>query len=84
VDRVWEHQWAADQYIEETDNGVVIYFSSTQYHKVLEWILSRGCTARPFKPEALVKDWEHHIIEMGKMIQESSTVNSESLEIQTL
>jgi hypothetical protein len=29
---------------EETDDGVVIYFSCTQYSKVLEWVLSRGCT----------------------------------------
>jgi predicted DNA-binding transcriptional regulator YafY len=66
---VWvrERQWAADQEIEETSDGVVIYFSSTQYHKVLEWVLSQGCTAQPFKPEQLVNDWERHIAEMGKM-----------------
>ena len=66
---VWvrERQWAADQKTEETDDGVVIYFSSTQYHKVLEWVLSRGCTAQPFAPENLVNDWKRHITEMGKM-----------------
>jgi predicted DNA-binding transcriptional regulator YafY len=56
---------AVDQDIEETDDGVLIYFSSTR-HKVLEWVLSRGCTARPFAPEALVKDWKRHVIEMGR------------------
>jgi predicted DNA-binding transcriptional regulator YafY len=68
---VWvrERQWAADQKIEDEDEGVVIYFSSTQYHKVLEWVLSRGCSARPFEPEQLVNDWERHIIEMGKMVR---------------
>jgi predicted DNA-binding transcriptional regulator YafY len=69
---VWvrERQWAADQEIEETDDGVVIYFSSTQYHKVLEWVLSRGCTARPFGPEALVKAWKRHVLEMARMAKE--------------
>jgi predicted DNA-binding transcriptional regulator YafY len=66
---VWvrERQWAADQKIEETGDSVVIYFSSGQYHKVLEWVLSRGCTARPFEPETLVNDWKRHIAEMGKL-----------------
>ncbi|MDR2210943.1 MAG: WYL domain-containing protein, partial [Spirochaetaceae bacterium] len=66
---VWvrERQWAADQEIEETDDGVVIRFSSTQYHKVLEWVLSRGCTAQPLAPEALVNDWKRHAAEMGRM-----------------
>jgi predicted DNA-binding transcriptional regulator YafY len=68
---VWvrDRQWAADQKIEDKDEGVVISFSSTQYHKVLEWVLSRGGTARPFEPEQLVNDWECHIIEMGKMVR---------------
>jgi predicted DNA-binding transcriptional regulator YafY len=72
---VWvrERQWAADQEIEETDNGVVIYFSSTRYHKVLEWVLSRGCTACPFGPELLVEDWKRHVLEMGRMIHKSDT-----------
>jgi predicted DNA-binding transcriptional regulator YafY len=66
---VWvrERQWAADQEIEDTDDGVVIYFSSTQYAKVLEWVLSRGCAARPFSPKTLVNDWKRHIAEMGRM-----------------
>jgi hypothetical protein len=64
---VRERQWAADQEIEETDNGVVIHFSSTQYHKILEWVLSRGCTARPLEPEGQVKDWKRHVAEMGRM-----------------
>jgi predicted DNA-binding transcriptional regulator YafY len=68
---VWvrERLWAADQKIEHEDGGVVIRFSSTQYYKVLEWVLSRGSTAQPFEPEQLVNDWERHIIEMGKMVR---------------
>jgi predicted DNA-binding transcriptional regulator YafY len=66
---VQERLWAVDQKIEETDDGVVISFSSTQYDKVLEWILSRGCTAQPFAPEKLVRDWQWHIDEMTKLAQ---------------
>jgi predicted DNA-binding transcriptional regulator YafY len=66
---VWvrERQWAADQKIEETDDGVVVRFSSAQYDKALEWVLSRGSAARPLAPEALVNDWKHHVAEMAIM-----------------
>jgi predicted DNA-binding transcriptional regulator YafY len=64
---VMERQWAEDQKIEETEDTVVIEFTSTQYDKVLEWVLSRGCTARPLEPEKLINDWRRHVKEMGKM-----------------
>jgi len=64
---VQEREWAADQEIEETDDGIVITFTSTQYDKVLEWILSRGRTAQPFAPEKLVNDWRCHIMEMRRL-----------------
>ena len=64
---VQERKWAEDQKIEETDDGVIITFTSPQYQKVLEWVLSRGCTAQPFAPENLVKDWRRHISEMRKL-----------------
>ena len=64
---VQERRWATDQKIEKVDDGVVMTFTSTQYHKVLEWILSRGCTAKPFAPEALVNDWCRNITEMRKL-----------------
>jgi predicted DNA-binding transcriptional regulator YafY len=67
---VTERQWADDQKIEETGDGLIISFSSTQYAKVLEWVLSQGCAARPLEPEALVKDWRRHIGEMKKMTKE--------------
>jgi predicted DNA-binding transcriptional regulator YafY len=66
---VQERQWAEDQKIEETENAVVIAFTSTQYDKVLEWILSQGCAARPLEPEELVNDWRWHIEEMRKMAE---------------
>jgi len=64
---VQERQWAEDQKIEKTNDGVVITFTSTQYDKVLEWILSRGCTALPLAPKTLVNDWRYHVTEMGKL-----------------
>jgi predicted DNA-binding transcriptional regulator YafY len=64
---VRERQWAADQKIEEADDGVVVRFSSAQYDKALEWVLSRGSAARPLAPERLVNDWKHHVAEMGRM-----------------
>ena len=64
---VQERQWAEDQKIEKTDDGVVIRFTSTQYTKVLEWILSRGCTAQPIGPDILVTDWQKQIKEMGRL-----------------
>jgi len=66
---VWvkDRQWAQDQKIVETDDGVIISFSSTQFDKVVEWVLSRGYTARPLEPELLVNTWLSNIEEMQKM-----------------
>jgi predicted DNA-binding transcriptional regulator YafY len=64
---VTERKWAANQVIEETEDGVIIKFTSSQYGKVLEWVLSRGCMAEPLEPELLVNDWNMHIKEMLKM-----------------
>jgi predicted DNA-binding transcriptional regulator YafY len=61
-----ERQWAADQKIAEIDGGIKIDFSSTQYEKVLRWVLSCGCNAVPVKPQKLVNDWKLHIQEMRK------------------
>jgi hypothetical protein len=54
---VWasERTWAADQLIESHETGIVLEFTSCQYDKVLEWVLSRGCTARPLEPAELVE-----------------------------
>jgi predicted DNA-binding transcriptional regulator YafY len=65
---VWvkDRQWAADQKIAETEDGVTVTFTSTQFDKVVEWVLSRGCTARPLEPELLVNVWRNNIEEMQK------------------
>jgi predicted DNA-binding transcriptional regulator YafY len=64
-----DRQWANDQKITETEDGIIITFTSTQFEKVLEWVLSRGCTARPLEPELLVNAWQSNIEEMRKMAE---------------
>ena len=65
---VSERQWASDQKITETDDGITIEFSSTQFDKVLKWVLSCGCCAVPKKPKKLVEMWNWHVKEMRKMV----------------
>ena len=62
-----DRKWAEDQKILDTEDGIEITFSSTQYEKVLEWVLSRGCYAQPLEPEVLVKSWRDNIKEMQKL-----------------
>ena len=66
---VWvkDRKWADDQKIKETDDGIIISFSSSQFSKVAEWVLSRGCNACPLEPESLVNHWHNEINEMKKM-----------------
>jgi predicted DNA-binding transcriptional regulator YafY len=66
---VWieERLWAADQKITKDENTAAIEFTSTQLAKVLDWILSLGCTARPLAPKELVDLWKWHIEEMAKI-----------------
>jgi predicted DNA-binding transcriptional regulator YafY len=66
---VKERTWADDQKLAETDGCVIISFTSTQYHKVLEWVLSRGGAAEPLEPESLVNDWRKQIEEMYKLAE---------------
>ena len=64
---VKDRKWAEDQKIIEDDDGITITFTSSQFDKVLEWVLSRGCTALPLEPEPLVEAWRWNIEEMRKM-----------------
>ncbi|MDR0909883.1 MAG: WYL domain-containing protein [Spirochaetaceae bacterium] len=61
-----ERKWADDQTNEDTPDGVIVSFSSTQYAKVLEWTLSKGAFANPLKPAKLVTDWKAQIAAMRK------------------
>jgi predicted DNA-binding transcriptional regulator YafY len=66
---VWvqERKWAADQKIQKKDGSLIISFSSTQYEKVMAWLMSQGPNAEPLEPEYLVKDWAREIRAMAKM-----------------
>jgi predicted DNA-binding transcriptional regulator YafY len=66
-----ERQWAADQKAEDVSDGVIIDFTSTQYGKVLEWVLSKGAYAEPLEPHELVEDWQQNIAEMQKLAKKS-------------
>jgi hypothetical protein len=68
VSFVTERQWAAVQKITEKDDRVTIEFTSTQYDKVLRWVLSCGCNAIPKFPKKLVNDWKGHILEIRKLL----------------
>ena len=64
-----DRQWAADQKITNIKNGIIIEFTSTQYDKVLKWVLSCGCYAVPRRPKRLVDDWKWHNSEIQKKIK---------------
>jgi predicted DNA-binding transcriptional regulator YafY len=61
-----DRRWAEDQKIREFDGGLRFEFSSTQYSRVLRWVLSCGMEAIPRKPKELVEDWKQHIKVMVK------------------
>ena len=65
-----DRKWAEDQKITKADDGIIITFTSTQFEKVIEWVLSRGYTARPLEPEQLVNDWRFNIEQMRKVAKE--------------
>ena len=63
-----ERQWAEDQKITNTRRGVTMEFTSTQFDKVLQWVLSNGSSAVPRKPQELVDEWKRNIQESFKKI----------------
>jgi len=66
-----ERQWAADQKITKLQGCIRMEFTSTQYEKVLQWVLSNGCNAIPIKPKKLVDDWNKHVQVMKKQVSKS-------------
>jgi len=64
-----ERLWAEDQKIAETPNGIKLSFTSNQFEKILEWILSQGPNAKPLAPKALLERWTETIREMAKTAQ---------------
>jgi len=64
---VKERLWADDQKIKETQNGIEISFTSNQFDKVLNWVLSLTPRARPLEPKSLVERWKKAILEAAKI-----------------
>jgi predicted DNA-binding transcriptional regulator YafY len=66
-----ERIWAADQKIEENEDGtgIIIDFTSTQYQKVLSWVLSYGISARPIEPPELVNEWKKNIFALYEKVK---------------
>ncbi len=62
------HKWADDQTFVEDEESTTISFSSSQFEKVLEAMLSWGSQAQPLSPARLVKRWKEEIKAMSEMI----------------
>jgi predicted DNA-binding transcriptional regulator YafY len=67
VQDIRERKWAADKKIKDINDGISITFTSAQFLKVLEWVLSRGGNARPKAPRILVQQWERNIDKMRQL-----------------
>jgi len=63
-----ERIWADDQKITEIKGGVTIEFTSTQFDKVLRWVISNGSNAVPRKPKQLVSEWKRKVSEIYKVV----------------
>jgi len=68
---IQDRKWAADQKIEAAKDGtrITVDFSSTQFDKVLSWILSFGICAKPIEPVELVDAWKKNIIALYEEIK---------------
>ena len=67
---IQERKWAADQKIKTQKHGksIIIDFTSTQYDKVLAWVLSYGINAFPLEPAELVKEWRKNIVALYEKV----------------
>lgn len=65
-----DHKLADDQTFKEEEDATVISFSSTQYDKVLELILSWGRQAEPLAPARLVKRWKEEVLAMAEKVKD--------------
>ena len=69
-DWIKEHKWADDQKFTEDEHSTVITFSSSQYDKIFELILSWGTQAEPLAPKRLVARWKKEIAAVYKKIND--------------
>lgn len=64
-----KHKLADDQTFTEDEESTMVSFSSSQYDKVLELILSWGCQAEPLAPARLVKRWKEEVLAMAEKVK---------------
>jgi len=64
-----ERVWADDQKIKNISSGIAISFTSNQFNKVLDWILSLTPRAKPLAPKTLVDRWEAAIREAAGLLE---------------
>ncbi len=69
-DWIKQHKWADNQTFKEYEESTTISFSSSQFEKVLELILSWGSQAEPLAPARLVKRWKEEVLTMAEKIKE--------------
>ena len=67
---VKDRVWADDQRITDYDDEekTRIQFSTTQFIKVMEWVLSQGENAVPVEPEWFVDKWKERVKSMAKLV----------------
>ena len=70
--KLWmkDHKLADDQTYKEEEDATVISFSSNQFDKILELILSWGRQAEPLSPARLVKRWKEEVLAMAEKVKE--------------
>ena len=70
--KVWmkNHKLADDQTFEEDEQATTVTFTSSQFEKILELILSWGRQAEPLAPARLVDRWKDEILAMAELVKE--------------
>ena len=63
------HKWADDQSFTEDEESTTITFSSSQFEKVFEAMLSWGRQAEPLAPDSLVTRWKDEIRAMAEKVK---------------
>lgn len=64
------HKLADNQTFKEDEESTTVSFSSSQFDKVLELILSWGRQAEPLAPARLVKRWKEEVLAMAEKVKE--------------
>ena len=67
---LWNHKLADNQTFKEDEESTTVSFSSSQFDKVLELILSWGRQAEPLAPARLVKRWKEEVLAMAEKVKD--------------